>query len=119
MRNVLVLGASIHADRYSNRAILKLVSKGFNAYGLGRTPGRVGSMTIFIDQQVIDNLYAISIYLNASNQVSYYEYILELKPEKVIFNPGAENSELEVILDQNGINYERACTLVLLSLDQL
>lgn len=119
MRKVLVLGASIYTDRYSNRAIRKLVAKGFTTYGLGRSNGRVGPMTIFLDQQVIDNLYAISIYLNASNQASYYTYILDLKPEKVIFNPGAENLELEDILDQNGIYYERACTLVLLSLDQL
>ena len=76
-------------------------------------------MEIKTEQFSIENLYAISVYLNATNQKGYYDYILQLKPEKVIFNPGSENNELEILLDQQGIPYEEACTLVLLSLNQL
>lgn len=119
MKNVLVLGASQNADRYSNMAMLKLKSKGFSVFSLGKRKGRVASMEIQTEQFSIENLYAISLYLNAANQVDYYQYMVQLKPEKVIFNPGTENGVLEAILDKHQIPFERACTLVLLSLDQL
>jgi uncharacterized protein len=45
----------------------------------------------------------------------YYDYILSLKPKRVIFNPGTENSELENLLKQSNIEPIIACTLVMLS----
>jgi predicted CoA-binding protein len=119
MKNVLVLGASMSEDRYSNIAMRKLKLKGFSVFSIGIKKGNVESMEIKTEQFSIENLYAISVYLNATNQKGYYDYILQLKPEKVIFNPGSENKELEILLDQQGIPYEEACTLVLLSLNQL
>jgi len=119
MKNVLVLGASMSANRYSNMAMRKLKLKGFSVFSLGISKGSVESMEINTEQFLIENLYAISVYLNATNQIGYYDYILQLKPEKVIFNPGSENKELEILLDKQGIPYEQACTLVLLNLNQL
>lgn len=119
MKNVLVLGASLNANRYSNMAMRKFDAKGFSVFSLGRNEGYVASMQIRTEAFPIDNLYAISMYLNKENQQDYFEYIVELKPEKVIFNPGSENKTLEILLDANNISFERACTLVLLSIDQL
>ena len=119
MKNVLVLGASLSADRYSNMAMRKLKLKGFFVFSLGRSKGTVDAMEINTEQFLIENLYAISVYLNAANQIGYYDYIIQLRPEKVIFNPGAENKALETLLDKQGIPYEQACTLVLLNLNQL
>ncbi len=119
MKNILVLGASTRADRYSNMAMKKLEAKGYAVFSLGKSKGSVGAMEIETTPFSIENLYAISIYLNAANQAGYYQYIVKLKPGKVIFNPGAENNILEAILDKHKIPFERACTLVLLSIDQL
>ena len=119
MKNVLVLGASTRADRYSNMAMKKLDMKGFAVFSLGKRKGSVGNMKIETEPFSIDNLYAITLYLNPTNQEDYFPYILALKPGKVIFNPGTENRALETVLDQHKIPFERACTLVLLSLDQL
>ena len=58
------------------------------------------------------------MYLNPANQVAYYDYIISLKPKRVIFNPGSENPELYKILEDNNIEALEACTLVLLSADQ-
>jgi len=52
------------------------------------------------------------------NQRSYYDYIRELKPQRVIFNPGSENQEFELILNEEQILFEKVCTLVMLSLNQ-
>jgi len=119
MKNVLVLGASFNPDRYAHMAIRKFEKKGFRVFGLGNRCGKVASIEIRTNQFSIPNLYAISLYLSAKNQIDYYDYIVNLNPEKVIFNPGAENSSLELILEQHGIYYEKACTLVLLSLNHL
>jgi hypothetical protein len=41
-----------------------------------------------------------------------------LHPKRIIFNPGAENAELEKLATDNGIKPMEACTLVLLSTGQ-
>ena len=51
-------------------------------------------------------------------QVDFYDYIIGLRPQRVIFNPGTENSEFETMLSKNNIAFEEACTLVLLSTGQ-
>jgi hypothetical protein len=45
-------------------------------------------------------------------------YILSLKPQRVIFNPGTENPQWEAQLNDYGITTEEACTLVLLQTGQ-
>jgi len=52
------------------------------------------------------------------NQREYYNYILALKPKRIIFNPGAENEELAELARLKGIKALDACTLVLLSTGQ-
>jgi hypothetical protein len=58
------------------------------------------------------------LYLNPKRQQAYYEYIIDLKPARIIFNPGTENPEFYKRLEAASIDYEAACTLVLLSTNQ-
>ncbi len=60
------------------------------------------------------NVDTVTLYLNAKRQEEYYDYIISLKPRRVIFNPGTENFEFEKLLKKNAIYAEIACTLVLL-----
>ena len=60
----------------------------------------------------------VTMYLNPIRQKEYYDRIIHLKPRRIIFNPGAENPELEKLAKQKGIQTENACTLVLLSTRQ-
>ncbi|MCC7017948.1 MAG: CoA-binding protein, partial [Rhodospirillales bacterium] len=55
-------------------------------------------------------------YLSAKNQKDWYDYILSLKPKRIIFNPGAENPELMEIAAKQGVESVEACTLVMLSI---
>jgi hypothetical protein len=64
----------------------------------------------------MDDLHTVSLYLNPNRQTDYYEYLLSLKPKRIIFNPGTENPVLERLAHENNIETEQACTLVLLSL---
>lgn len=117
MKKVIVLGASLNANRYSNMAIKKLIKNNYDVYPLGKSEAEVEGVRLFSDFKMIEEVYAVTIYLNPFNQRQFYDYILDLNPQKVVLNPGAENRELELILDENSIKFERACSLVLLSLN--
>ena len=58
------------------------------------------------------------MYLGPARQESYYDYLLTLKPRRIIFNPGTENVEFEKRLRDAGIETEQSCTLVLLATNQ-
>jgi predicted CoA-binding protein len=58
------------------------------------------------------------MYLNENLQKEYYDKIIDLKPKRVIFNPGTENQEFMEILKKEGILPIEACTLVLLRTNQ-
>jgi predicted CoA-binding protein len=58
------------------------------------------------------------MYIDPQHQPAYYDYILELNPKRIVFNPGTENPEFETLAQSKGIDVEEACTLVLLSTGQ-
>jgi len=66
------------------------------------------------DKPKIDNLDTLTLYINRFNQLAWYDYLLALKPKRIIFNPGAENQELNNLARENGIETIEACTLVML-----
>jgi hypothetical protein len=84
--------------------------------GLGE--GKIGSVSITKPYVPLNNIHTVSVYLAPSRQQVYYDYIIDLKPHRVLFNPGTENPELTRLLDLDGIQWENACTLVLLSTNQ-
>ncbi len=112
------MGASLNPGRYSNLAIRRLVDHNIDTTAFGIRGGTVSGIQIkdnFVDFQNIDT---ITLYLNPSHQKEYYQKILDLKPRRVIFNPGTENPEFYEILRNAGVEVEVACTLVLLATDQ-
>ena len=119
MKNkTLVLGASENPDRYSNKAILKLLSKGREVVAIGKIKGSVNGVEINTQPVPSEDIDTVTLYLNPLHQKPYYDYIVSLKPRRIIFNPGAENEELERIAAQEGIDVLEACTLVMLSTGQ-
>jgi predicted CoA-binding protein len=117
-KKTLVLGASPNPHRYSYIAINRLRSHNHPTVAIGRRKGVVGDIDIDMERKPIEGVDTITLYLNASNQKQYYDYILSLKPKRIIFNPGAENDELYDLARKNGIQPMEACTLVLLSTGQ-
>lgn len=115
---VLVLGASENTERYSNKAIKMLKSYGHEVQAVGNKPGNVDGILIKNDFPTDNNIDTLTLYLNPANQKPYYDKIIKLHPPRVIFNPGTENEELSLLLNQNKIETEEACTLVLLSTGQ-
>ncbi|CAL2075815.1 CoA-binding protein [Tenacibaculum sp. 190524A02b] len=114
----LVLGASLKEERYSNKAIKRLVNKGYKVKAIGVREGEVSGIQIETEKEVVNSVDTVTMYLSAKHQPDYYNYILQLEPGRVIFNPGTENPELIALLKNNNIHVELACTLVLLTTEQ-
>ncbi|WP_339611389.1 CoA-binding protein [uncultured Planktosalinus sp.] len=117
-KKTLVLGASTNPSRYSFLAINKLVDNQCEVVAIGLKKGKVAGVNIEIEKIPFNKIDTLTLYLNPQRQVEYYEYVLDLKPNRVIFNPGTENQEFYKILTEKGIKYEIACTLVLLGTNQ-
>ena len=110
------MGASANPSRYSNLVTRELVKNHHQVIAFGRRAGKIGNVPIITERIDHPDIDTITLYLNPTNQVEYYDYILSLKPRRIIFNPGTENRELIDLAKQHGIIPEIACTLVLLSL---
>ncbi len=117
-KKTLVLGASAKPDRYSNFVIKKLVKNDVETVAFGLKEGEVNGITIATKLLDYKNIHTVTLYLNPIHQKTYYDYIIGLNPKRVIFNPGTENAELMKLLKKHHIEFEIACSLVLLSTDQ-
>ncbi|MDC7994018.1 CoA-binding protein [Altibacter sp. HG106] len=118
MKKTLVLGASLKPSRYSHLAINRLVAKNVPTVAIGLRAGVVAGVDIETESVPFEDVHTVTLYLNPKRQEPYYDYILSLKPERVLFNPGTENPEFFEILRKEEIEVEVACTLVLLGSNQ-
>jgi uncharacterized protein len=114
-KKTLVLGASTNPSRYSFLALRKLQAHGHPVIAIGKRKGKVGEVNIETDHLVLEGIDTITLYLNPTNQEQYLDYILSLKPRRIIFNPGTENNKLIQSARSLGIMPVIGCTLVMLS----
>lgn len=111
---VLILGASLNPNRYSYLALNDLLDWGHEVLAVGIKSGELRGVTLQTELPLDENIDTVTLYLGPGNQIPYIDYLKKLKPRRVIFNPGTENSELENDLEELGIEVLEACTLVML-----
>ena len=117
-KKTLVLGASDNPSRYSYLAMNRLKAHDHPVVAVGRKDTEVAGIAISklpVHQEGVDT---VTLYLNPTHQKEYYEYILGLRPKRIIFNPGTENPELMKMAREKGIEPVVACTLVMLATGQ-
>lgn len=118
-QRVVVLGASDDPERYSNMAVNRLLENGHDVVPVHPTLERIGDLTVVSSlDEVEPPVDTLTVYVSPSVSSSLRDAIVGMAPGRVIFNPGAENPELESALADEGIPTLRACTLVLLSTGQ-
>lgn len=116
MKRTLILGASPNPERYSYKATIALNNNN-PVFPVGLREGMIGENKILTNTPVIENIDTITLYVGPKNQPVYYDYIInQIKPKRIIFNPGTENPELQRLAKMKNIETEEACTLVLLSI---
>jgi len=114
MKKTLILGASSNPERYSYLAAERLIAHGHDIELIGKRPDVVFGKTIDTEKKAFDDIDTVTLYLSEKFQPEYYDYIISLKPARVIFNPGTENSEFEELLKANNIDVVENCTLIML-----
>ncbi len=113
----IVLGANNNPERYAYKAVEFLQSIKQPIYPVGIKSGEVLGLEIlhdFKDPKINEPIDTVTLYLNPFHQETWYQPIIDLKPKRVIFNPGTENDEFEDLLRQEGIEAVEACTLVMI-----
>jgi uncharacterized protein len=115
-KKTLVIGASEDPGRYAYRAVLRLKQAGHTVIALGKHTGKIDDLSILTGTPQLNNIHTVTLYIRPGIQQTLYNYIIELKPDRIIFNPGTENPEFEKLAQSHGIETLEACTLVLLSI---
>lgn len=118
MKYNLVIGASVKPYRYSNMAVVRLRSHGHEVKAIGLKSGQIGDVNIEEGKPEFKEIDSVLMYINPDRQPDYYDYILNLRPRRIIFNPGTENREFEELASKNGIEPIEACSLVMLGTGQ-
>jgi uncharacterized protein len=115
LKKVIVLGASTNPARYSNVAVKVLKRKGFEVIPIGVKEGSINGLPIIKGTPQLRDVYTISIFLRPEKQKEYLKYMLEMNPQKIIINPGSENTNFERRAKRRGIEVIRACTIEMVS----
>ena len=116
MKLTVVIGASENTERFSNRVIKMLLRQNIPIAAIGLKAGEIDGVKIETGFPKIENVNTVTLYVGPTHQPQYYDYVLNLKPERVIFNPGTENPEFEKKIRDAGIEVLEACTLTMLSI---
>ena len=116
---VAVLGASPKADRYANLALHRLRDAGHDAIGVNPAlPDLGGFPCVASIADLPAGIDTATVYLGKGRSDELADQILSYGFQRAIFNPGAENPELERTLSDAGVEVLEACTLVMLSTRQ-
>ncbi|RUT73584.1 CoA-binding protein [Ancylomarina longa] len=115
MRKTVVIGASLKMERYSNQCVRLLRKHEIETIAVGNREGNIEDVRIQVGRPCESNVETVAIYLSPKNQEAYYDYMLGLKPGRILFPPGTENPEFYKKANALGIETEEACPLVLLN----
>ena len=117
MKKTLVLGASPNPLRFSYKAIKSLLRRDYPVVAVGRNSGLIDDVEILTGFPKIEDVHTLMLYLNPESQKAYYDYIIGLVPNRIIFNPGTENEELFELAKKNNIKVVVDCGLVMINAD--
>ena len=117
-RKTVVVGASPNPARYAYVATQRLRRAGHEVVAVGLRGGQIGEVVIHADRPAVPDVDTVTLYVGPQHQPAWRDYILGLRPKRIIFNPGTENPELARAARAQGIETEEACTLVMLATGQ-
>ncbi len=115
MKKTLILGATTNPTRYAYEAARRFIEESIDFVPVGIKKGEVFGKKIINDKTIIEGIDTITLYIGPAKQTEWEEYILSTKPNRIIFNPGTENTSLAQKAKKAGIAPIFACTLVMLS----
>ena len=119
-KRTLIVGATTNPDRYAFLVAQQFANRGLEFIPIGIKKGVVFGEEI-LDLKTkppLKDIHTITLYLGPANQSEWIDYLVGLKPKRIIFNPGTENPEFFKRAKEAGIEVLPACNLVMLSTGQ-
>ena len=117
-KKTLVIGASQNPERFSYMAIRKLKYNNIPVVAMGLREGEVFGVSIEKPYSKFVDIHTITIYIGPRNLPQFHDYIMNLNPKRVIFNPGTEDRKFQERLEQAGVEVVEGCTLIMISSNQ-
>lgn len=116
MKKTVIIGATTNQGRYAYLAARMLTEYNHEIVPVGIKDGAVFGKEILdiYDRPVIEDVDTVTLYIGPQRQPEHIDYILSLKPKRIIFNPGTENDEFIKRAEEEGVEALEACTLVML-----
>ena len=118
MKKTLIIGATTNTNRYAYKAAKMLTDSGHKIVPFGIKKGEVFGEKIRNEWEDFKGIDTVTLYVGSARQPQYIDKIISINPKRVIFNPGTENLDFYQKLNVAGIDFEEACTLVLLRTNQ-
>lgn len=120
MKKTLVVGATANPGRYAFMAARMLSDYGHEFVPIGIKKETVLGKEILDlrEKPALTDIDTITLYIGPQNQPEWYEYLLNLKPRRIIFNPGTENETFEKLAEDQNVEVVQGCTLVMLRSNQ-
>ena len=116
---VVIIGASEKKDRFAYKAMVALQEHSYDVKLVNPFKETIEGRKCFkAVSDIKEKINTVTLYVNPKRFRDHIDEVLQAKPERVIMNPGTEDSEMEAMLEDAGIEVSRACTLVLLSTGQ-
>jgi predicted CoA-binding protein len=115
LKKTVVIGASPNPERFSYKAVQLLNSYKHPVVAVGIRDGQIAGIEIQQGHPEIRAVHTVTLYIGAKRQPEYYNYLFDLKPKRIIFNPGTENPDLYSKAKGRGIEVVENCTLVMLN----
>jgi uncharacterized protein len=113
-KKTVVIGASADPKRYAFKAINKLISEGHEVVAIGKKQDVISGVPVLTGFPDAANVHTVILYIHPRHQPKYFEYIISLKPKRIIFNPGTFCEELHKLALKNGIEIIDDCSLIML-----
>lgn len=120
MKKTLIVGATANPSRYASMAANMLNDYGHEIVPIGiRKETVLGKEILNLREKPnLTDIDTITLYIGPKNQPEWYDYLLGLKPKRIIFNPGTENDDFEKMAEAQNIEVVEGCTLVMLRTNQ-
>lgn len=117
--HVAVLGATPKPNRYANQAIRLLQEHHYRITPVHPRISIIEGLPVVSNVgEIIDAVDTLTLYVGPARLEPMLDKLMALNPARVIFNPGTESRRYQQALDEAGIEWLEACTLVMLRTNQ-
>ncbi len=119
-KHTAIFGASENPDRFACMAAKRLHAASHPLSFVSIKKGELfgESFQDIRQEPEVKDVDTITLYIGTRHLDQWSDYILRLKPRRIIFNPGTEHDALAAKAEKQGIEVVYGCTLVMLSAGQ-